>query len=60
MTDDTPERLPCDAVKRLSDTANYEGIERRVCPSCRLYFDVGEEADDVYCGTTCRKRGESQ
>jgi hypothetical protein len=54
-----PERPPCDAVEGWSDTANLEGLERRVCPTCRLYFDVGPDSPRVYCGETCRLRGES-
>lgn len=51
-------RPPCDAVAHMTDTANYDGLERRVCPNCRLYFDTGEGADDVFCGPACRRRHE--
>lgn len=49
-------RPPCDAVKALTDTANHDGLERRVCPNCRLYFDVGAESAAVFCSGACRKR----
>ena len=28
-------RPPCDDVSHMSPTANYAGLERRVCPACR-------------------------
>lgn len=34
-------------------------LERRVCPNCRLYFDVGAESDAVFCSDACRRRHES-
>lgn len=41
---------------RMSPTSHLNGLERRVCPNCRLFFDVGEESDDVYCSDACRTR----
>ena len=47
---------PCEAVKHMNPTANYRGVERRVCPNCRLFFDAGEDSDTVFCGDACRRR----
>lgn len=33
-------------------------VERRVCPNCRLYFDVGADLDTVFCSDACRRRHE--
>jgi len=55
-SDQTPERSPCPAVEHMSESANYEGLERRVCPECRLYFDVGEDSETVYCSRACKRR----
>jgi hypothetical protein len=49
-------RPPCDDVARMSPTANYAGLERRVCPACRLYFDVGKESESQFCSDACRRR----
>jgi len=49
-------RPPCDVVKGLTDTSHHDGLERRVCPDCRLYFDVGEDSDNVFCSDACRRR----
>jgi len=43
-------------VSHMSPTANYAGLERRVCPACRLYFDVGKESESVFCSAACRRR----
>ncbi|WP_254810634.1 hypothetical protein [Natronosalvus amylolyticus] len=51
-------RPPCEAVGHMGESANYDGLERRVCPTCRLYFDTGEDSDTVFCGTSCRRRYE--
>jgi hypothetical protein len=40
----------------MGDVANHDGLERRVCPNCRLFFDTGTESDDVFCGEACRRR----
>lgn len=40
----------------MSPTANMEGLDRRVCPVCRLYFDVGEDSDAVFCSGACKAR----
>lgn len=53
-------RPPCEAVAHM-DPEPPEGhfdIERRVCPNCRLYFDVGAESDAVFCSGACEKRHE--
>ena len=49
-------RPPCEAVENLSDTANYDGLVRRVCPNCRCFFDVGQDSDQVFCGGACEGR----
>lgn len=51
-------RPPCDAAAGMGDVANHDGLERRVCPNCRLFFDTGEESDGVFCGEACRRRHE--
>jgi len=53
-TDD--HRPPCTAVDHMGAVANYDGLERCVCPTCRLYFDVGIESDSRWCSTDCRQR----
>ena len=56
LVTDGGHRPPCDGVSHMSPTANYAGLERRVCPACRLYFDVGEESESVFCSAACRRR----
>ena len=54
-------RPPCEAVAHMDPTppnANEYDLERRACPNCRLYFDVGAETDKVFCSGACRKRHE--
>lgn len=53
-TDD--HRPPCAEVDHMSATANYYGLERRVCPRCRLYFDIGSESNYRWCSKACRRR----
>lgn len=63
-----PERPPSELVAHMSDEApdefdsDWDGpeLERRVCPDCRLYFDAGEDTDDVYCSGACRSRHRTQ
>lgn len=53
-------RPPCEAVANMDPTppdSAYD-LERRVCPNCRLYFDVGASADKVFCSDACRRRHE--
>jgi len=40
----------------MSPTANYAGLERRVCPNCRLYFDTERDSKTVFCSAACRRR----
>lgn len=49
-------RAPCETVRSLSPTANHSGLERRVCPDCRQFFDVGEDSDQVFCSGACERR----
>ncbi len=49
---------PSKAAAHMSPTANYDGLERRVCPTCRLYFDTGEDSDSVFCGDSCQRKYE--
>lgn len=54
-------RPPCEAVAHMDPTppnADEYDLERRACPNCRLYFDVGAETDNVFCSGACRKRHE--
>lgn len=53
-------RPPCDDVAQMSDTAHYDGLERRVCPACRLFFDVGEDSEETFCSTACEGRYRSE
>jgi hypothetical protein len=55
-SDSVPERPPCDEIQMLYETAPYPELERRVCPNCRLYFDVGEESEQVFCSKACERR----
>lgn len=50
------ERPPCEAAAGMSDTANHEYLERRVCPNCRLFFDTGVDSDAMFCGQACERR----
>lgn len=56
---DRPRRPPCEAVAHMSDTPP-EGyalpLERRVCPTCRLYFDTGPNEESVFCSLACANR----
>jgi len=56
MPQPTDHRPPADAVDHMDPTAPYEGLERRVCPNCRLYFDTAVESESVFCSGTCRDR----
>lgn len=49
-------RPPCQSERALTDTTHHDDLERRVCPDCRLFFDVGSESDAVFCSTACRRR----
>lgn len=51
-------RPPSESQGHLTDTTDLDELERRVCPNCRLFFDVGEETDIVFCGEACRRRHE--
>lgn len=51
-------RPPRDDLVNTSPTANLDGLERRVCPNCRNYFDAGEDSERVFCGSSCRHRHE--
>jgi len=60
-------RPPCEAVAHMDPhppTDNFGSdwtgpeLERRVCPNCRLYFDVGAQTDTVFCSDACRRRHE--
>lgn len=51
-------RPPSETVAHMDPTANHDGLERRVCPTCRLFFDTGEDSDSVFCGGSCRRRYE--
>lgn len=53
-----PERKPYRDAPPWPDTKDVDGLERRVCPNCRNYFDVGVDSDAVFCSTACRKRHE--
>jgi len=53
-----PERHPRDGVENWADTNDIDGLERRVCPNCRNYFDCGENSDKVFCSKACEKRHE--
>jgi hypothetical protein len=55
----TIHRPPRDDLDGMSPTANYEGLERRVCPNCRMYFDVGENSEKTFCSDACRHRHEA-
>lgn len=53
-------RAPCEAVENMDPTPpdSFYDLERRVCPNCRLYFDVGASTDKVFCSDACRRRHE--
>jgi hypothetical protein len=55
-------RPPCDAEAHTPPEIPYgddfDGLERRVCPNCRYFFDTGEDSDRVFCGYGCSWRHE--
>jgi hypothetical protein len=56
LVTDGGHRPPCDDVAHMDSAANYEGLERRVCPNCRLYFDTENDSETAFCSATCRQR----
>jgi len=53
-----PERKPYPDAPPWPDTKAVDELERRVCPNCRNYFDVGVGSDAVFCSRACEKRHE--
>lgn len=54
-------RPPCEEAEGMGDKPYLYGLDRRVCPNCREFFDVGEESDRVFCSHACglrHKQGE--
>ena len=60
LVTDGGHRPPCEAVENMDPTPpdGAFDLERRVCPNCRLYFDVGASASKVFCSDACRRRHE--
>jgi|GEM_PF-3541811 hypothetical protein len=60
LVTDGGHRPPCEAVAHMDPTppSGFDALERRACPNCRLYFDVGAGSDAVFCSDACRCRHE--
>jgi hypothetical protein len=57
MSETPSYRPPSDEVAGLQDESSL-GLDRRVCPNCRLFFDVEEDSDAVFCCGACEDRHE--